>query len=456
MRGHGRESGQSWIHMMALTLGGRVRDFHRYPPAPPGWHPWCVHVVPLDQAVRRVLDHCSRVAPGAAAPRIVASGNFASPVTLLAALLPALSDVRLHALNAQPGLPLHEGVVPETTFVGPGFRRHPRLSYVPCRLSMAPRLFHGPLAPDVVVVHTTPPREGHVSLGLEVNVLPAAIEAARARGALVVAQLNPRMPWTHGDAVVPVDLVDLGVEVDAPLTTHHAGAPGDDARLIGSRVAAEIGDGATLQAGIGEVPDATIAGVLERRGLRVWTEMFSDGVLTLERAGALDTHTPLRTSFVFGSQELYDWVDDNPRVQMLRTETTNSPARIAEQPGMTSINTALQVDLLDQANASRIGARIHSGFGGQTDFTVGASHAPGGRAFMALRSWHPKADVSTIVPLVDEPVTSFQHSAVVTEQGVAWMWGRDERTQARNLIEQAAHPSVREELWEEARALGLA
>ena len=165
--------------------------------------------------------------------------------------------------------------------------------------------------------------------------------------------------------------------------------------------------------------------MLERRGLKVWTEMFSDGVLVLEQAGALDRGTPVRTSFVFGSQELYDWVDDNPRVRMLRTETTNSPAAIAQQPAMTSINTALQVDLFDQANASRIGTRIYSGFGGQTDFTVGASHSPGGRAFMALRSWHPRADVSTIVPLVDEPVTSFQHGAVVTEQGIAWMWGRE-------------------------------
>jgi acyl-CoA hydrolase len=412
-----------------------------------------MRVVDIARAVEAVRAHCGSVA---GVPRVATSGNFASPVTLLEPLLAELEAVRLHALNAQSSLPLHDGVVPETTFVGPGFRRHPRLSYVPCRLSMVPRLFQGPLAPDVVVVHTTTPRDGFVSLGLEVNVLPAAIDAARERGALVVAQLNPRMPWTFGDAVVPLDAIDLGVEVDVAMTTHSARPPSDDARLIGSRVAAEIGDGATLQAGIGEVPDATISGVLERRGLRIWTEMFSDGVLTLDRAGALDLDTPLRTSFVFGSAELYEWVHDNPRVQMLRTETTNSPAEIARQPGMTSINTALQVDLFDQANASRIGARIYSGFGGQTDFTVGASHSPGGRAFMALRSWHPRADVSTIVPMIDEPVTSFQHGAVVTEQGVAWMWGRDEREQARNLIEHAAHPSVRDDLREEARALGLA
>ncbi len=149
--------------------------------------------------------------------------------------------------------------------------------------------------------------------------------------------------------------------------------PSDDARLIGSRVAAEIDDGATLQAGIGEVPDATIAGVLERRGLKIWTEMFSDGVLVLEEAGALDRGTPLRTSFVFGSQELYDWVDDNPRVHMLRTETTNSPAEIARQPAMTSINTALQVDLFDQANASASGR-------GSTAVSAGRPTSPSGPA----------------------------------------------------------------------------
>jgi acyl-CoA hydrolase len=409
-----------------------------------------MRIVGIEEAVRTVRDL------GIERPRVVISGNFASPVELLGPMLAELPEVTLHALNAQGHLELHDGVVPETTFVGPGYRRHPRLSYVPCRLSMVPRLFSAALPPDVVVVHTTTPRHGKVSLGLEVNILPAAIEAARARGALVVAQLNPRMPWTFGDAEIPVDDIDLGVEIDAALATHVAGTPGETAQLIGSMVAAQVADGSTLQAGIGEVPDATIAGVVERRGLRIWTEMFSDGVHTLEKAGALDRGVPAATSFVFGSQELYDWIDDNPRVHMMRTEIANAPAKIAKQPAMTSINTALQVDLFDQANASRIGTRIFSGFGGQTDFTVGASHSPGGQAFMALRSWHPRADVSTIVPLVDEPVTSFQHTAVVTEQGIAWMWGRDERQQARNLIEHAAHPDVREDLWEEAAALGLA
>lgn len=409
-----------------------------------------MRLVSLDELVRQVTTLDTREL------RVVASGNFATPRTTLAPLLAALERVRFHALNMQPGLDLHDGVVPETCFVGPAVRRHPRLSYVPARLSTVPTLFSTALHPDVVVVHTTTPRDGKVSLGLEVNILPAAIEAARARGALVVAQMNPRMPWTFGDAEVDLDMVDLGVEVDEPLASHGAREPGDDAVAIGARVAQHVGDNSTLQAGIGEVPDAVVARLTDRRGLRIWTEMFSDGVLALERQGVLDSDVEIVTSFVFGSDELYAWLDRNPRVRLRRTEVTNAPAVIAQQPGMTSVNTALQVDLFDQANASRINARIYSGFGGQTDFTVGATHSPGGQSFMALRSWHPRADVSTIVPLVDEPVTSFQHSAVVTEQGLARLTGRSEKEQAANLINHAAHPDVRDELWEEAGALGLA
>ena len=207
--------------------------------------------------------------------------------------------------------------------------------------------------------------------------------------------------------------------------------------------------------GIGGVPDAVLNALQDRRGLRFWTEMFSDGVLALDEAGALDPDTPLAVSFLFGSDELYAWMDGNPRVRMLRTEASNDPGLIAQQPLMTSVNSALQVDLFAQANASRINARIYSGFGGQNDFIVGALHAPGGQAFIALRSWHPKADVSTIVPLLDEPVTSLQHTGVVTENGLAEIWGRSQDEQARNLIDHAAHPSVREELREEAAALGL-
>lgn len=389
-------------------------------------------------------------------PRVVVSGNSAVPWSAVRALDENCATYTLHALNAPPGIPDREGVTAETCFVGPGMRRHPGLSYVPSRLSLVPVLLHRRLPPDVVLLHCAPPRDGLLSMGVEVNVLPAAVEACRARGGLVVAVVNDDMPYTYGDAQLPVAAVDLAVEASEPLPTHARVVPDDDSRAIGERVAERVPDGATLQMGIGAVPDATLAALTRRRGLRIWTEMFSDGVLALDRVGALDADHPLTASFLFGSQELYDWLDGNDRVRMMRTERTNDPGLIAQQRSMTSVNTALEVDLFGQANASRIDARIHSGFGGQTDFIVGALHSVGGQSFIALRSWHPKADVSTVVPLLDEPVTSFQQTAVVTEQGVAELFGHDQHTQARHLIEAAAHPRVRDELWEEAAHLGLA
>jgi acyl-CoA hydrolase len=388
-------------------------------------------------------------------PRAVVSGNFAHPQVLLDVLDRSCERFRLNAVNAQPGIPDRDGITYETSFVGAGMRRHPRLDYTACRLSLVPRLFATTQPPDVVLLHTSTPRDGMVSLGTEVNVLPGAIEAARARGGLVIAQLNPQMPYTFGDAELPVDAIDYTVDVDHPLASPPEKPLDEKARVIGERVAARVPDGSTLQLGIGAVPDAVLHGLRSRRGLALWTEMFSDGVLALDRGGALDPDRPLTASFLFGSPDLYGWVNRNPRVRMLRTETTNEPALISRHRNMTSVNTALQVDLFAQANASRINTRIFSGFGGQTDFIVGALHAPGGQAIIALKSWHPKADVSTIVPLVDEPVTSFQMSAVVTEHGSAEIFGYSEREQASHLIEHAAHPRVREELWEEAEALGL-
>ena len=388
-------------------------------------------------------------------PRVVVSGNFASPRTALALFDQHVPEWRMWTLNPQPGLPDREGITPETPFVGAGMRRNPRMRYVPCRLSLVPALFMRAMPPDVVLLHASMPRHGVVSLGIEVNVMPAAIEACRARGGKVIAQINPRMPFTYGDAIVPLSSIDVLFEADEPLTAAAAGVLDDTSRNIGERIAARIKDGSTLQMGIGAVPDAVLNALQDRRGLRFWTEMFSDGVLALDRAGALDPDAPLAVSFLFGSNDLYEWIDGNPRVRMLRTEASNDPGLIAQQPMMTSVNAALQVDLFAQANASRINARIYSGFGGQTDFIVGALHAPGGQAFIALRSWHPKANVSTIVPLLDEPVTSFQHTAVVTEYGIAEIWGRSQDEQAQNLIEKAAHPDVRDELREEAEALGL-
>jgi acyl-CoA hydrolase len=389
-------------------------------------------------------------------PRVITGGNYATPYRALSVLDGTMARYRLFALNAQPGLPSREGVTLETPFVGPGMRGQRRLSYFPCRLSLVPALLTEVLPPDVVLVQTSVRVDDTVSLGTEVNILPAAIESARSRGGLVIAQLNPAMPYTYGDAVLSCDAIDYAIEAQAPLPSPSQGPPAQASVVIGDRVAALIADGATLQAGIGAVPDAVLARLQARRGLSVWSEMFSDGVLGLAKAGALDRAQPVTGSFAFGSADLYAWMDRNPNVQMLRTETVNDPARIARQPCMTSVNGALEVDLFAQANATWVNGRVHSGLGGQTDFVVGALHSPGGRAIIALPSWHPKADVSTVVPRIAGPVTSFQHSYIVSEQGAAVIWGHDAAEQAEQIIGQVAHPSARDGLTRAGRALGLA
>lgn len=389
------------------------------------------------------------------APRIVVGGNFATPWRALAVLDGSVARYRLLALNAQEGMPDREGVTLESPFVGPGMRRLQRLRYFPCRLSLMPALLASALPPDVVLVQTSAPSRGSVSLGTEVNVLPAAIEAARARGGLVIAQLNPCVPYTFGDSVLPCDAIDYAIEAEVPLPSPPRRPATDVSAGIADRVAALICDGATLQLGIGAVPDAVLAALRGRRGLGVWSEMFSDGVLGLAKAGALDPGQPVTASFAFGSADLYTWLDRNPGVRMLRTETVNDPARISRQPRMTSVNGALQVDLFAQANATQVGRKVHSGIGGQADFVAGALHSPGGRAVIALPSWHAKADVSTVVPRLSGPVTSFQHSCIVSEQGAAVIWGHDASEQAEQIIDHVAYPGAREELREVGRALGL-
>jgi acyl-CoA hydrolase len=388
-------------------------------------------------------------------PRVVTSGNFATPWRALAVLDAAVPEYRLFALNAQTGMPDRSGVTLETPFVGAGMRGRKELRYFPCRLSLVPHLLTDALPPDVVIVHTSVPANGTVSLGVEVNVLPAALEAVRARGGLVIAQLNPHMPYTFGDGVLDTSEIDYAIEVDEPLPVPVRRPVTDVSRAIGEHVAALIPENATLQMGIGLVPDVVLGALAGRTGLAVWSEMFSDGVLALEKAGALNADQPITASFAVGSDELYDWLERNPRVRMLRTEKTNDPGLIARQPNMTSINGALEVDLFAEANAARVHGMIHSGFGGQTDFVVGALHSPGGRAIIALPSWHPKAQVSTVVPRLAGPVTSFQHSFIVSEQGTATIWGNDASTQAEQIIDNVAHPSVRDELRVAGRELGF-
>jgi acyl-CoA hydrolase len=388
-------------------------------------------------------------------PRVIASGNHAVPWTLLRVLDEALESYRLFMLNAPPGVPDRPGVMLESPFVGAGMRGKERLAYLPCRLSLVPALITKRTPPDVVLLNTSPPRAGLVSLGVEVNVLPAAVESARARGALVVAAVNPHMPYTYGDAQLSEYDIDLAVEVAEPLGHHARAQPSEVHQQIGERIAGLVPPGATLQMGIGAIPDAALGWLTKRRGLRVWTEMFSDGMLELVKAGALE-EGGITTSFAAGSDELYDWLDGNRDVVFARTERTNDLSVISRQRAMTSINAALQVDLYAEANASYVGQRVYSGFGGQSDFVVGALHSPGGQAIVGLPSWHERSNTSTIVERLDGPATSFQHSFVVTENGVATVFGHAQREQARELIDNAAAPAARESLREAARRLWLA
>ena len=387
--------------------------------------------------------------------RIIASGNFATPKALLKLADENLAEFRLLMLGAQKGIPDREGVIFESPFLGPGMRRSPRLNYIPCRLSLVPVIIRDHYQPDVVLLHGSTVRDGKISLGVEVNVLPAAIEAAKANGGIVVVQSNPQMPYTFGDAEVSVDDIDYLIKVDEELTEAPKIELNDTSIEIGGRIAKQVANGSTLQLGIGAIPNAVIAAMQKHQGLKIWTEMFSDGVLGLARSGAIDPDSTLTASFLFGSRDLYDWVDGNERVRMHRTEITNDPGVISMQMQMTSINAALQVDLYDQANASYVNGQPYSGFGGSTDFIVGALHAMGGASFMALPSWHGKSGNSNIVHRLSETVTSFQHSFVVTEQGVAPCFGRNASEQASNLIENAAHPDAREFLRDAARESGL-
>jgi 4-hydroxybutyrate CoA-transferase len=334
-----------------------------------------------------------------------------------------------------------------------------RADFVPVYLSEIPRLITtGALPVDVALIHVSPPDEhGFCSYGVGVECTKAASERARN----VIALVNRRMPRSLGDAFIHVSRLTHVVEVDrALLELPHAGDIGDVACGIGAQVASLIQDGATLQMGIGEIPDAVLLHLKDKRNLGIHTEMFSDGVVDLFESGVVNGEAKtlhrgkIVASFVLGSRRTFDFIDNNPFVEFHPSDYVNDPFVIAQNDKMVAINSALAVDLTGQVCADSLGRQIYSGFGGQVDFVRGAARSKGGKPVIALPSTAKGGRVSRIVDVLSEGSGVVTNRAdvhyVVTEHGIARLHGRSLRERAQELIA-VAHPDFRGELQDAAR-----
>ncbi len=328
--------------------------------------------------------------------------------------------------------------------------------YVPVFLSEIPLLFRNKVLPlDVALIHVSPPdRHGYCSLGTSVDTVRAAIAAAR----YVIAQVNPRMPRTHGDGIIAVSAIDALVETDEALPEVIYGKVHDPAtQAIGRYIAALIEDGSTLQMGIGAIPDAVLSCLGGHKGLGIHTEMFSDGVIPLVKSGVITNEYKTKhrgktvTGFVLGSRALYDFVDDNPQVAFLDIDYVNDTRVIRSNPKVVAINSAIEIDLTGQVCSDSIGTYQYSGVGGQMDFIRGAALSAGGKPVIALKSVTDNGQ-SKIVPFLRQGagvVTTRAHvHYVVTEFGVAYLFGKNLQQRAEALLS-IAHPQHRESLARE-------
>jgi acyl-CoA hydrolase len=340
-------------------------------------------------------------------------------------------------------------------FVGSNMRtavQSGNADYTPIFLSEVPLLFRRGILPlDVALVHVSPPdQHGFCSLGVSVDVSVAAIETAKT----VIAQVNPCMPRTHGDGAIHYRKFTHMVWHDAPLPTIHAEAPNEIELAIGKHVAGLVEDGATLQMGIGSIPNAVLLALGNHKGLGIHTEMFSDGLIPLIEKGVVTgehkvTHKgKIVSGFAMGSQNLYDYINDNPLFRFLDIAYVNDTVNIRRNPKVTAINSAIEIDLTGQVCADSIGTKIFSGVGGQMDFIRGATLSQGGKPIIALPSITSKGE-SRITAFLKQGagvVTTRAHMHyVATEYGVADLYGKSIRQRAKQLIE-IAHPSHREHL----------
>jgi acyl-CoA hydrolase len=417
----------------------------------------------------RVVTAAEAVAGIRSGEQLYVHSAAAAPSVLLDALVARASELAnvriLHFHIEGPGPHLAPEMAPHfrhrALFIGPNARaavNDGRAEYIPTFLSDVSTLIKRGILPiDTVFVNVSPPdRHGYCSLGTSVIAMPSAIHHAKT----VVAQINRAMPRTLGDSFVHVDDIDLAVEVDVrPYAT--AAAPVGEVELrIGEYVADLVPNGATIQLGIGAIPEAVAAALTGKHDLGIHTEMMTDVVREMVEAGVVTGGAKeinagrVVATFMLGSQRLYDWVDDNPMVEMRPADYTNDTAVIRRFKKMVAINSAIEIDLTGQVCADSIGSRMYSGVGGQMDFIRGAALADEGRAIIALPSTAAGGTVSRIVPFLREGagvVTTRAHvETIITEYGVAEMHGRSIPERARQLIA-IAHPDLRAGLEEEAR-----
>ena len=406
--------------------------------------------------------------------RVFLTGNCSVPQTLLAALCqraPLLNNVEIvQVLTVGPA----DYVAPEmeghlrvnTLFISENVRaavNEGRADFTPCFLSEISELFRsGALPLDAALIQVSPPDEhGFCSFGVEVGITKTAAQSAK----LVMAEINPRMPRTLGDSFIHISKLNVIVQVDYPLPEVNMASTDEVTERIADNVASLIPDYATLQTGIGAIPDAVLRRLTNHKDLGVHTELFSDGVIDLFQRGVITgekkTLHPgkIVAGFILGTQRLYDFVNDNPIVELHPSEYVNDPFIIAQNDRMVAINSAIEVDLTGQVCADSIGPRFYSGVGGQVDFIYGASRAKDGVPIIALPSALAKKDgakLSKIVPMLKQGagvVTTRSHvHFVVTEYGVANLYGKTIAQRAKALVNVAA-PEFREELEKAAKEL---
>ncbi len=399
--------------------------------------------------------------------RVFIQGAAMTPNELIVALCErhkGLEQVEIVSIHTEGTAPYTEKPYTDafrlnSCFVGGNVRQSvntPNAGYIPIFLSEIPWLFKRNILPlDVAIIQvSSPDKHGYCSLGVSVDVALPAVRTAKK----IIAQINPSVPRTHGTGIVHVDEIAYAMEVDRPIHEHSPGTISDVEHQIGAHVASLIEDGATLQMGIGNIPNAVLDNLNNHKRLGIHTEMFSDGVLPLIEQGVItgEEKTVKRgkivSCFAVGSRKLYDFIDDNPICDFRDSGYTNDTARIRRNPKVTAINSAIEIDLTGQVCADTIGSYQFSGVGGQMDFIRGASLSEGGKPIFAMPSTTNKG-VSKITPFLKEgagvTTTRAHVHYVATEHGVVNLYGKNLQQRAKALIS-IAHPDHREVLEQAA------